>query len=308
MSHCIDTAYFPGFVRKSFTFTIDDGNLPLDRKFLSIVRPRGILGTFNLCDTSRATPEEYRTLYQGYEIANHCYCHPFAIEQGDTSAVSDQPFSDKTADPALRYRTDISGLYYKKYANGWRRVAERDCYLRLVREGQEALEAVFGEGSVRSFVWPYFEQRDPQLVAEILSLGYRDVRRTGAVGDSTGFALPADRMHWSYTVDHNGLCEMAERYEAFADDGEMKFFCFGLHSHDYENNGLWDMLDQFARRFGNRPETFWYASVGAILDYQDAMRALQITDNAIHNPSAHTLYLTVDGDRLLLPPHSTQTL
>ena len=32
----IDKNYFPGWVRKSFTFTIDDGNIDLDRKFINI--------------------------------------------------------------------------------------------------------------------------------------------------------------------------------------------------------------------------------------------------------------------------------
>ena len=61
--------YFPGFVRKSVCFTMDDGWLAHDAKFLSIVRPAGIKGTFNLYCADRATPDEYRALYDGYEIA-----------------------------------------------------------------------------------------------------------------------------------------------------------------------------------------------------------------------------------------------
>ena len=45
----IDLKFFPGWTRKSVTFTIDDGNVAMDKKFLDIVRPAGILGTFNLC-------------------------------------------------------------------------------------------------------------------------------------------------------------------------------------------------------------------------------------------------------------------
>ena len=54
--------YFPGFTRKSLTFTIDDGNITNDTKFLSIVRPAGILGTFNLCEPKWLTPDEYREM------------------------------------------------------------------------------------------------------------------------------------------------------------------------------------------------------------------------------------------------------
>ena len=51
----LDVHFFPGWVRKSVSFTIDDGNIPMDEKFLSIVRPAGILGTFNLCTPLKKT-------------------------------------------------------------------------------------------------------------------------------------------------------------------------------------------------------------------------------------------------------------
>ena len=76
MKHVIDKNYFPGWVRKSVSFTIDDGNVEMDKKFIDIVRPAGILGTFNLCYSDKMSPEEYREMYQGFEIANHVIYHP----------------------------------------------------------------------------------------------------------------------------------------------------------------------------------------------------------------------------------------
>ena len=35
----IDFQFFPGWTRKAITFTIDDGNVFMDRKFLEIVKP-----------------------------------------------------------------------------------------------------------------------------------------------------------------------------------------------------------------------------------------------------------------------------
>ena len=49
----IDLHFFPGWTRKSISFTIDDGNIAMDEKFLSIVKPAGIKGTFNLCTPER---------------------------------------------------------------------------------------------------------------------------------------------------------------------------------------------------------------------------------------------------------------
>ena len=77
----IDLNYFPGWTRKSITFTIDDGNVEMDKKFLDIVRPAGIRGTFNLHRWDLLTPDEYRNFYRGYEIANHCMHHAIAIDE-----------------------------------------------------------------------------------------------------------------------------------------------------------------------------------------------------------------------------------
>ena len=77
----IDKNYFPGWVRKSFTFTIDDGNIDLDRKFINIVKPYGILGTFNIGmpNLKKYSEEFYREFYKGYGISNHCKYHPQAL-------------------------------------------------------------------------------------------------------------------------------------------------------------------------------------------------------------------------------------
>ena len=53
----VDINFFPGWVRKSVTFTIDDGNIKMDKKFLDIVKPAGILGTFNLHRVDALSPE-----------------------------------------------------------------------------------------------------------------------------------------------------------------------------------------------------------------------------------------------------------
>ena len=74
--------YFPGFTRKSVTFSIDDGNIDFDKPFLDILKPAGIKGTFNLTEPRRLTPEEYRAFYEGYEIANHCQHHPMCFAEG----------------------------------------------------------------------------------------------------------------------------------------------------------------------------------------------------------------------------------
>ena len=111
--------YFPGWTRKSLTFTIDDGNLKFDEIFLDILRPANIKGTFNLCDPNRTTPEEYREFYKGYEIANHCKLHPMCLNDNVKPIVSDEPFDkmggeDFTEENPVVYKTENEGVYMRR--------------------------------------------------------------------------------------------------------------------------------------------------------------------------------------------------
>ncbi len=308
----IDKNYFPGWVRKSIAFTIDDGNIELDKKFIDIVGPAGIKGTFNIGSPKldKYTPEFYREFYKGYGISNHCKLHPFYL----TAAKEEIPlgeglFDPQTADKSLRYRTDREGVY-KYFHNGryWANLATADAYCRLVDDGKADIEAVFGKGSVTTFVWPYSEQPCAAIGEHLLRSGYTAVRKTGAMLDTTGFSIPADRMRWSYNAGYADLESASALYETYEDDGELKFFCFGVHSHDYENNGCWDVLVRFADRFGNLPEKYYSASVEEIFAYADAVTAIEITDTEVKNPTDITLYIKVDGKRVTLAPKSCYKL
>ena len=293
--------YFPGWTRKAITFTIDDGNIPLDKKFLSIVKPAGILGTFNINPPLKKgfTPEDYRKMYHGFEIANHCTRHPLAFDPSKEYKFTDEAYDEKTADPEYLYKTDMEGLYLYKYTpRYWSYIATADTYCKLVEDGKRQLEEVFGEGSIEAFVWPYGLQKNPEVLDRIIKMGYTSVRKTC----DSSFELPKDRFNWSYGAHHTTLREKAEAFEALEDDGELKWFCFGVHSHDFENNNCWDILEDFAQKYGNRPEDFWYATVRDIFHYEDAVKAATVTENEIVNNSEITLYAKINGKRVTLFP------
>lgn len=300
----IDLHFYPGWTRKSITFTIDDGNVRLDRKFLDITEPAGLKGTFNLkTPLTRLTAEEYRDFYQGYEISNHCKYHAYPFTAQTAREIRDEQFDRETADPVYGYKTQEEGLY-RIHTYAWTYLATDEKYMECVDDCQKELEAVFGKGKIRGYVWPCGLQQNDRVIEAVRSYGFQAVRRTGYEADRTGFALPADRMNWSYNADYQNMTELGAKYEAYPDDGELKFFCFGVHSHDFENAGRWDVLIDFCNRYGNRPNDFWYASVGEILDYEDAVKAIEITENEIFNPSSIDLYIQIDGERQILPANS----
>ncbi len=298
--------YFPGWVRKSITFTIDDGNIPLDAKFMAITKPAGIKGTFNL-DTPLKflkTPDEFRKFYAGYEIANHCRYHAYPFVPERPVTFKNELFSRETADRAFGYDAGEEGLY-RIFTYDWTYLATDDKYMELVDACQKELESVFGAGKIRTYIWPCGGQNNPEVFERLKAYGFQSIRTTGCVMDSTGFAFPADRMNWSYNANNMCLREAAALYDTFPDDGELKFFCFGVHSHDFENAKNWYVLEEFCEKYGNRPEDFWYASVGDIFDYEDAVKAAVVTEEKIENPSGVDLYVIVNGEKRIVPAGET---
>ena len=307
--------YFPGWTKKSLTFTIDDGNIKMDTKFLDIIRSAGILGTFNLCDTSRATRDEYLELYKGYEIANHCKHHPFVFEDGMKYQITDEPFDsnnsrDYTEDDPVVYKAETESLYKihniptRIKPNGWFSITDKENYLRFSREAKCELEDVFGKGSVKGFVWPYREQNNSSLFEALTKEGYNSIRKTGEVGVSRNFDLPDDRMRWSYTATNRSMLNHMAEYEKYSDDGKLKFFAFGVHSYDFERDNNWCDLAEFANKYGNRPDDYYYATVSDIFEYEDAVNALIVNDSEIINNSDRKIYLSLSGKRVIIEPNS----
>ena len=311
MTHVIDKNYFPGWVRKSVSFTIDDGNVEMDKKFIDIVRPAGVKGTFNLCYSDRMTPEEYREMYRGFEISNHVIYHPEIFVPGTPYIFSDEPFNKDTADYKIVYPHPevegaylVSGYYYGVNPDRWLLIVYPERYNELMDETTERFNAIFGEGAVRSFVWPFGQQVDYKKVVEhVAKIGFYGARDAGWPVKT--FSMPENRLCWKYCAMENDFIEVMEKFAALPDDGELKFFSFGVHSIDYERERKWNDLQYFCDKFGNRPEEFYYGTVGDIFDYEDAINSLVITDTEIVNDSELTMYLKIDGEKLTVAPKST---
>lgn len=301
----LDKNYFPGWTRKSITFSIDDGNIKMDRKFLDIMNPAGIRGTFNLCSHwfDKMSPEEYRSMYRGHGVANHMKHHPFVMEPDKEYKIAKEPFpGEDKADTAYIYPSSVRGLY-TGMTHAWRLIADYDTYLHMIDLGKEDIEAIFGKDTCKDFVWPFSEQKDPRALAYLIAAGYRSVRKTGEVLDSTGFDMPADRFAWSYNVAQYQVLSCAAKYAAYPDDGKLKFFCIGVHSVDYESAGKWNDLKEFAEKFGNRPSEYYSAPVGDLFAYEDAVRSVTVRGNIVINPSDLPVYVKINGKRTVLAPH-----
>ncbi len=290
--------FYPGFVKKAITFSIDDGSLEMDKKFMSILAPHGITGTFNLCNVKKLEDPAYRVFYENYGIANHCQGHPMVFAIDKTYQFSKEPLNETNGKEELLYPTDDPRVF-RCYPHTWRTYTDRDTYYELSEQSREALLAAFGASAAKDFVWPHGQQNDPALHA-MLKKRYRSIRKTGSLRDSTGFSLPADLHAWTYNAVHDNLLDVAALYEAYPDDGELKFFSIGVHSVDYESAGKWEDLRLFAERMGDRPNVYYYASVNDIFDYAEAVKSVFLSDSYIENTSSISVFLSVNGERRML--------
>ncbi len=302
--HEVSKPYFPGFTRKSVTFTIDDGNLDMDEKFISIVAPYGIKGTFNLCgnrinDNNR---ERALNLYRGFEISNHCSWHPFCFPEERRQDIVDAPFDETTADTTKIYPfpSYAEGIYTIHTPTGWRRGAFVDDYLRFAEESRVILENVFGKERVKGFVWPFGKQSSVACYEGLVAQGYPHIRITGASLDKTAYAFPDDYSNWTYNANCQTLRSQVPVYESFPDDGELKFFCFGVHSVDYERAGNWEDVELFCQTFGNRPDGYYTAGVDALFHYSECAKQLIVTDDIVENPTDTDIYIKVDGEKFIV--------
>ena len=295
--------FYPSYTKKALIFTIDDGNMVYDKKFIDILAPAGIKGTFNLCSNIHEGKEE-QTLdfYSGYDVSNHCKYHPLINYDGVEYDLSEDAFDEASADDSKIYRVEgREGFFWVKRPNGWRQMVFEADFLSYIKEGKEELERIFKGREVKDFVWPYGNQ-DNAAAHEFIRRTHRSSRKTGCRCDTDGFNIPADKYSWSYNADHLNLLEVMEKYEAYPDDGQLKFFAFGVHSIDYETAGCWDTLRAFAEKYGNRPDTYWYTTVGAVFDYDEAVSMLEKSEDRLLNRSGLDIYLAIDGVHTVIGP------
>lgn len=304
----IDKNFFPGFARKALSFSIDDGNLVTDEKFINIVKPRGIKGAFNLTlpKLEILSAEGYRDFYRGFEIANHCKHHPVTIDPADERIFSDKIFERESAEDGFLYRhPTVDGLWYLKRHDFWCVGAKYEDYVRFADEGRLALEEVFGKGNIKGFVWPHGCCYDDRILDHLQKEGYLYTRYTRhRDGD---FSMHEDRMRIGMHGRSTNLREAGRDFLDAADDGQLKMLLFGVHSNDYERDGKWNTLIDFCDLLGAR-EDVWSAGVAEIFEYEDAVSALKILDGAIENDSAVSLYVKIDGEGVVIPPKSKLTI
>ncbi len=262
---------FPGWRRKAFTMSYDDG-VEQDIRLIALMKQYGVKGTFNL--NGRDLLEEEHTYPagtvhrrmgrrlaletyadSGMEIALHTYTHPFLDRVPQEMAVYE------------------------------------------VMKDREILESVFGR-VIRGMAYPMGTFSDMTAhVLDTCKVAY--ARTTVSTGD---FALPTDWLRMPATCHHNDprALELADQFvngEAPWSYPEL-FYLWG-HAYEFESDNNWDRIEKILSTVGGH-DHIWYATNMEIYEYIKAWEALEfsVEGRYVYNPTATDVYFETDGRKV----------
>lgn len=259
---------YPNGKTKALTMSYDDGRT-YDRRLIEIFNKNGIKGTFHLNSSKFSTP--------GYverdEIASLYKGHEISAH------TLTHPFPN---------------------------FLPREGLITEICEDRKNLEAIAGY-PVTGMSYPFGEYTG-DIIAQFRALGMVYSRTTRS---TNGFGIPEDFMQWHPTCHHKG--DILNKLEYFKNPPRrvpclMLFYVWG-HSYEFNNDNNWELIEEFCEKASGLDDVY-YATNIEIYEYISALRRLVfgIDCRTVYNPSALTLWFTVDGRAVSVKPGETLKL
>ena len=267
---------FPNFRDKAITLSYDDG-AKTDEKFIDIISKGGLKATFNVNsgilldnDDFHLSLNEAINLYR--TSGNEIAVHGYKhlpLAELPVTAMIDEVFKD-------------------------RQILEKqaDCLVRGM-----------------AYAYGSYDDR----TEEVLKLCGIVYSRT--VNSSRKFSIPDNWLMLSPTCHHNDpeLFNLAESF--FADDNriilkqEPKIFYLWGHSHEFERNRNWDIIEEFVSAVGGRDDV-WYVTNIELYDYVKAYDNLIWSSEMsfVFNPSLIDVFLLFCSKNIVLRSGETTSL
>lgn len=169
---------------------------------------------------------------------------------------------------------------------------------RQILKDRMVLEEITG-APVRGLAYPNGSYS--QKIMELLPmLGIRYARVVPTTG---GFELPGNWFEWAGTCHHNqDLLKKGEDFLARHKTQYLNLMYVWGHSYEFTTHNNWQVIEDFCAMVAEHEE-IWYATNIEIVDYMEAADRLQFTaaGDKVFNPSAASLWLEVDGQKVEVP-------
>ena len=272
---------FPGGKLKALTFSYDDG-VETDKRLIEIFQKHGLKGTFNI-NSRLFAPEG--TVYPKGTIHRR-------MSKSDSFAT----YKDSGMEVAIH---GAEHLFWSE--------SPKDVTTFDIVKDRELLEEMFGE-IVRGGAYPFGDFND-ETVEALKSAGIVYCR---AVQPTKDFRIPQDWLRLRPTCHHDepNLFALTDKFLAVKENGwhPYLFYVWG-HSYEFDQKDNWDRIEAFAEKIAHH-EDIWYATNIEIYDYVESYRRLRVSLDGkhIHNPSAHSVWISADGKIHEIPAGETVTL
>lgn len=169
---------------------------------------------------------------------------------------------------------------------------------------RESLEEITG-APIRGMSYA-FGNVDDRVERILRTLGMEYARVVPTTG---GFDIPENFLRWKGTCHHgNHLMERGNEFLKQTPYQMMLMYVWG-HSFEFSGDNSWGLMEDFCAKMGGHEE-IWYATNIEICDYIKAVRALRFTvrQDAVLNPTALDVWISVDGEPVMIPAGKTVRL
>ena len=266
---------YPGFTNKAFIFSSDDGNKKADTTMMGKFRSYGINAAFNLVgqnykNLTDAQIAEYRTLYDGFEIADHSYSH-INMTTSNTAVTDDDCIEEFTKSKAI-------------------------------------LESVF-DTTIHGMAWPYTRSNRNAVLSHVDSV-YSYARCSNLEKGGDYFAAPTSVGNdWIWTcIDAYGeniyLNDYLDEYLGM-EPARLTLFSLWSHSYYYDVNNCWNEFDSFLKSYKDSRQNIWNPKPYEYVDYINAVNSATVSGNKVVNNSDVDLYVYIDGQEVIIPANSS---
>lgn len=173
-----------------------------------------------------------------------------------------------------------------------------DQVAQQILQDRIALEDVTGM-PVRGLAYPNGSY-SPKIMELLPMLGIRYARVVPTTGD---FQMPENWFAWAGTCHHNqDLLQRGEDFLARSKTQYLNLMYVWGHSYEFTTHDNWKVMEDFCAMMEGH-DSIWYATNIEIVDYMEAAGRLQFTatGNKVYNPSACSVWVEVDGQKVEIP-------
>lgn len=279
----IDTLFemrFANGLKKAFTMSYDDG-VDTDARLIEIMKKHGLYGSFNI--NAGVFAKEGTVYPPEWTRRRMTKSQAVALYKNSGMEIACHGYSHCFLD----------------------RLPVGDCETEILRDRAE-LEALF-DTITTGMAYPNGKTSE-SVIPALKAAGIVYCRTVDSTHD---FRIPENFHKLTTTCRHKDekLFELCDRFVSDDPKREAEIFSVWGHSYEFEENGDWDRIEEFAERISGKKD-IWYATFSDILGYIADHRKLEfdVRLEKAHNPTARDLWLQKGADIFLVPSGQTVSL